>query len=359
LDNSATRWYAEEGSRKHSRPPLVRDHLQHFSRIAAMPGTLPSFVDDLGTGVYAIDTGYHRPRFDAAYLVVHGGRAAFIDTGTNHAVPRLLATLDVLGLPRDAVDFVIPTHVHLDHAGGAGLLMRELPGATIVVHPRGVRHMVDPTALFEGALAVYGAAEMARSYGTLVAVDEARVRASHDGMDLRLGGDRVLHFIDTPGHARHHHCVWDAATRGWFSGDTFGSSYREFDHAVNGAWILPNTVPSQFEPVALRASVQRLLSFEPACMYLTHYSRIGDVSRLAARVLVMLDAMVDIGLRHRNAPDRHDALERELAALYAASLAEHGVAPTQSTLDLLAMDIELNAQGMALWLDRETKDGKA
>ena len=331
---------------------------EHLPRIAAMPA-LPAFVEPLGEGVFAIDTGFYRPRYDAAYLVVHNDRAAFIDTGTHHAVPRLLATLSALGLARDAVDFVIPTHVHLDHAGGAGLLMRELPAAAMVVHPRGARHMIDPAALYQGALAVYGAAEMARAYGTLVAVDEARVQLSHDGMDLRLGGERVLHFIDTPGHARHHHCIWDASTRGWFSGDTFGSSYREFDHPAHGAWILPNTVPSQFEPVALRASVQRLLSFDPACVYVTHYGRVGDVPRLAARVLAVLADMVAIGRRHRHAADRHAVLKRELAALYAASLAAHGIAPTPTALDLLAMDIELNAQGMALWLDRDIKETTA
>jgi len=320
---------------------------------------LPDFAADLGAGVFTIDTGFHRPRFDAAYLVVHNRRAAFIDSGTNHAVPRLLATLEAAGLPRTAVDFVIPTHVHLDHAGGAGQLMRELPAATMVVHPRGAPHMIDPSALVQGALAVYGEAEMERSYGTPVGVDPARVRVSHDGMDLVLGGDRVLHLIDTPGHARHHHCIWDATTRGWFSGDTFGSSYREFDTA-RGAWMFPNTVPVQFDPAALRASVQRLLSFDPACVYVTHFGRLADVPRLATRVLAMLAAMVAVGLRERNAAERHATLKRELAALYSASLAEHGVDLACDPLALLAMDVELNAQGMAGWLDREAnKEAKS
>ncbi|MDP1693596.1 MAG: MBL fold metallo-hydrolase [Burkholderiaceae bacterium] len=319
---------------------------------------LPDFVEDLGGGVFAIDTGFQRPRFDAAYLLVHQGRAAFIDSGTNHAVPRHLAALEALGLRRDAVDWVIPTHVHLDHAGGAGLLMRELPGASMLVHPRGARHMIDPTALVEGALAVYGAAEMARSYGELVAVDEARVRLSHDGMDLTLGADRVLHLIDTPGHARHHHCIWDAHTRGWFSGDTFGSSYREFDTA-RGAWIFPNTVPTQFDPPALRASVARLLAFEPDCIYLTHYSRVREVPRAAQRMLSMLDAMVTLALRLRTSAQRHNRLKRELAALYAQSLAEHGVAGLPARMALLDMDVELNAQGIGIWLDREAEQSKA
>ena len=324
-----------------------------------MPRPLPDFVDDLGTGVFAIDTGFHRPRYDAAYLIVADGHAAFVDTGANHAVPRLLVTLEALGLARHAVDYVIPTHVHLDHAGGAGALMRELPAATMVVHPRGARHMIDPTALYQGALAVYGATEMARTYGTLVPVEEARIRLSHDGMTLPLGSNRALHFIDTPGHARHHHCIWDPATRGWFSGDTFGSSYREFDHAANGAWILPSTVPSQFEPVALRASVLRLLSFSPDCVYVTHYGRVSDIPRLAARVLSMLDAMLEIGRRCRAVDDRHEVLKRELAALYAVRLKAHGIEPTPAALAVVAMDVELNAQGMALWLDREMKETAA
>ena len=324
-----------------------------------MPHVLPDFVEDLGAGVFAIDTGFHRPRYDAAYLIVANGRAAFVDTGPNHAVPRLLSALAALGLARDAVEYVIPTHVHLDHAGGAGALMRELPAATMVVHPRGARHMIDPTALYQGALAVYGEAEMARTYGTLFPVDEARIRLSHDGMNLTLGGNRTLHFIDTPGHARHHHCIWDAATRGWFTGDTFGSSYREFDHAVNGSWILPNTVPSQFEPEALRASVLRLLSYAPDCVYVTHYGRVSEIPRLAARVLSMLDAMVEIGRRWRAADDRHEVLKRELGALYAVRLRAHGIEPTPASMEVVAMDIELNAQGMALWLDREMKETAA
>ena len=172
-----------------------------------MIAALPPFVEALPHAVYAIDTGFHRERFDAAYLLVHEGRAAFIDTGTHFAVPRLLATLDALGLPRAAVDWVIPTHVHLDHAGGVGTLMAALPQARLLVHPRGARHMIDPSALWAGATAVYGADEMARSYGEVVAVPAGRVDVTHDGMSLSLAG-RELTFADTPGHAKHHHCGW-------------------------------------------------------------------------------------------------------------------------------------------------------
>ncbi len=315
----------------------------------------PDFLEPLGNGIYAIDTGFQRPRFDAAYLMVENGRAAFIDTGTNHAVPRLLAALDAVGLSPAAVDWVIPTHVHLDHAGGVGLLMQSLPQAKLLVHPRGLRHMVDPSALFAGALAVYGMEEMQRSYGELQPVPAERAQASHDGQTIELGG-RPLLLIDTPGHARHHHCIWDARSRGWFTGDTFGLSYREFDTAL-GEWLLPTSTPVQFEPEALRASVQRLMSFEPQAMYLTHYSRIGfdhqDLPRLAALLLAQVDEMVALGLGLRDAPDRHQQLKRGLKEIYLRRLHAHGcqMAPEQQAT-LLDMDIELNAQGLAVWLDK-------
>jgi glyoxylase-like metal-dependent hydrolase (beta-lactamase superfamily II) len=318
------------------------------------------FVEALPHGVHVIDTGFHRPLFDASFLMVENGRAAFIDTGTNFAVPRLLAALDDLGLPRDAVDYVIPTHVHLDHAGGAGLLMQSLPKATMLVHPRGVRHMVDPAALYQGALAVYGQAAMDREYGTLVPVPAERVQATDDGMTVHLAG-RPLQFIDTPGHARHHHCVWDEHSRGWFTGDTFGLSYREFD-TMAGAWAMPTSTPVQFEPEALRQSITRLLAREPQRMYLTHFGQaggtIGDVRRLAAMLFAQLDDMVALGQSLRDAPERHDALKTGLAGLVRQQLQGHGVHDVDAGLAGLALDIELNAQGLAIWLDRPAATGR-
>ena len=270
-------------------------------------------------------------------------------------MPRLLAALDALGLAPEAVERVIPTHVHLDHAGGAGLLMSMLPNARMLVHPRGAPHMIDPAKLWAGATAVYGAEEMARSYGTLVPVPADRVDLSHDGMTIELAG-RALLLADTPGHARHHHCLWDATSRGWFTGDTFGLSYREFDTAA-GPWIVPTSTPVQFDPPALQASIERLLSFEPDCMYLTHYSRVGsggDVPRLGRMLLKLLAEMTALGRSLQHADDRHEALKRGQLAIFSRSLQAHGCSFSSAQLAaLLAIDLELNAQGMAVWLDRD------
>ncbi len=318
-----------------------------------LPALLPDFLEDLGHGIYAIDTGFQRPRFDAAYLIVENGRAAFIDTGTNHAVPRLLQSLAALNLTPDRVDWVIPTHVHLDHAGGVGLLMQHLPNARVLAHPRGLRHMIDPKALWLGALAVYGEDEMQRSYGKLVPVPAERAEASHDGQVLMLAG-RPLRFIDSPGHAKHHHAIWDAKSRSWFTGDTFGLSYRVFD--VDGrAWVLPTSTPVQFEPDALKATVARLLEAEPVAVQVTHYGRIGgsveEVQRLAAELLSQVDDMVALAESLRDAPDRHNSLKAGLLVGYIGRLQTHGYRGGAAH-EWLALDAELNAQGLEVWLDK-------
>ncbi len=313
---------------------------------------LPDHTEALGHGIYAIDTGFHRPRFDAAYLLVDEGRAAFIDTGTNFAVPRMLEALAALGLAPDAVDFVIPTHVHLDHAGGVGLLMRSLPAATLICHPRGLRHMVDPSQLWASATAVYGIEEMRRSYGELVAVPAERTRASSDEMLLQVGS-RVLRFIDTPGHAKHHHCIWDAVSQGWFTGDTFGLSYREFDTAKGQAWILPTSTPVQFEPEAMKASIARMLATSPQRLYLTHYGMVQDVPRLALLMGKLIDRMVAVALAAQQ--ERHERIKRELLSVYTESLHEHGCElPETEVARLLASDLELNAQGLEVWLTKSS-----
>jgi glyoxylase-like metal-dependent hydrolase (beta-lactamase superfamily II) len=317
-----------------------------------MAEPLPPFAHALGDGIWCIDTGYHRAHYDAAYLLVDSARAAFFDTGTNFAVPRLLATLQSLGLARDAVDWVIPSHVHLDHAGGAGSLMRELPTARLLVHPRGLRHLLDPSALQQAVIDIYGPEAAARDYGTLLPVDPARAVASDDGMVVRLG-TRRLELAHTPGHAQHHHCLWDEACGGWFAGDTFGVSYREFDTA-RGAWMVAISTPVQFDPPALRASVQRLLARQPRCMHLTHYGRITDIPRLGAELLAGIDRLVSLAQSAGSGADRELRMRQALLAGYQRDARAHGCVQHADTVaDLLAMDATLNAQGLGIWLDRQ------
>jgi glyoxylase-like metal-dependent hydrolase (beta-lactamase superfamily II) len=305
----------------------------------------------LAHGITVVDTGFLRPRFDAAYLVVEEGRAAVIDTGTNAAVPRILAALAAQGLAPADVDWVIPTHIHLDHAGGAGLLMQHVPNARLVVHARGARHMVDPSQLLAGVRAVYGEEVARRDYGELVPVAAGRVMAAEDGMVVHLAR-RPLRLLDTPGHARHHLCVWDEASRGVFTGDTLGMAYPEI-HNARWHYALPSSSPVQYDPAALRESVARLLALRPARAYVTHYGAIDGVEAQADMVVRQSDAMAALAQSLRDAPRFDERLRDGLRAIYLAEARARGVGLRDAEfLELLRLDVELNAQGLAVWVGR-------
>src|SRR6185503_17860649 len=236
----------------------------------------------VGNGVYRIDAEYLRPGLAASHLVVDNGRAAFVDTGAAPAHPRLMHALSEVGLAADQVDYLFLTHVHLDHAGGAGQLMRALPRARAVLHPRGAPHMVDPAKLIAGTVAVYGEAMYRQLYGEIVPIAAERVILANDRDRIALGS-RTFELLDTPGHARHHYCAHDLDHVDIFSGDTVGISYRDFDTAA-GAFIFPTTTPVQFDPAALHSSVDRLMAQRPQRMVLTHFGPVGDLERLSGNL---------------------------------------------------------------------------
>lgn len=306
---------------------------------------------DYGNGIVAFDAGYVRPILAAIHLVIENGRAAFIDTGSNDALPNALAALDRVGLGVSAVDYVILTHIHLDHAGGAGSLMRAFPNAKLVVHPRGARHMAEPSRLVAGVTAVYGAEYVQRVYGEILPVPTERIVEAVDGLVIDLNS-RQLRCLDTPGHARHHICIVDTKANGIFTGDMFGLSYRELD--VDGRqFIFPTTTPTQFEPEEMRASIRRLLALQPEAMYLTHYGQVLDVQRQGTELLRHLDRLVAIALTQRHAGEtRHARIKQVMTDYLLSEIRHHGCRlPDEQLLAIWATDLELNAQGLGVWLD--------
>jgi glyoxylase-like metal-dependent hydrolase (beta-lactamase superfamily II) len=307
-------------------------------------------VTDYPDGISAIDTEYVRPMMDASHIIVRDGHAAFVDTGTARSVPLLLAALDDKGIPRDAVDYVLVTHVHLDHAGGAGDLVAALPRATAVLHPRGAPHMVDPSRLIAGSIQVYGADAFHELYGDIRPIPEERIRTVDDGDTLKLGGG-ALEFLHTEGHARHHYSIVDHATGGIFSGDSFGLSYRELD-TVRGEFIFPSTTPVQFDPEAAVATVDRLMSLTPSAIYLTHYGRVLDLARLAEDLKRDVRAYAEMALAV--GPGQDVALEERLRDYMYSRLDAHGCdADAGWREEIIGGDIRLNTQGLAVWLSRQ------
>jgi len=305
----------------------------------------------VGSGVFAVDTEYVRPRMDASYLILDHGRAAFVDTGTYHSVPNLLETLASQGLEARHVDYILLTHIHLDHAGGAGRLSQSLPGAKVLVHPRGAAHLIDPSKLISATKAVYGEATFVEHYHDLVPIPGERIVAAQDGFEFTLGR-RAFKVIHTPGHALHHLCIHDLAAGEVFCGDTFGVSYRELDNA-SGAFIFPTTSPSQFDPAQLHASVDRIRRLKPAALYLTHYGRVSGIDALAEQLHADIDAFVAIARSVAGLPDRVASMAPQLFDHLAKRLdAGGGNGSAHTWHRLLDGDVMLNATGLDAWLAR-------
>ncbi len=320
-----------------------------------MPGHR-AHTTTLNDDIVAVDTEYARPLQDASHLVIENGRGAFVDTGANNAVPLLLDALAQSDLDAGDVDFVFLTHIHLDHAGGAGLLMQHLPNARCVLHPRGAKHMIDPTKLVAGTIAVYGEEATRELYGDIVPLDGGRVIVTDDEQWFELGGRRLQAFF-TEGHALHHYSLYDERANGVFSGDSFGISYRELDTAA-GEFIFPSSTPTHFDPDAAHRAYDRIMGYDPQYVYLTHYSRVSDLGRLADDLHAGVDAYVAMALEHQGADNRLDAIKVSMHDYFAARLEAHGYSGGEDAMRAtLAIDTVLNAQGLVAWLERIEKRG--
>jgi len=339
------------------RPPLefnVPDHYHcapFFVRLKVVHQQA-AHITELEYVIAAIDADYPRPLCDASHLIVQDGHAAFVDTGINHSVPLLLDALACKGIDEAAVDYVSLTHVHLDHAGGAGALMQHLPNAKAVIHPRGVRHMIDPRKLIAGSEVVYGKEHYLEAYGEIVPIGEECVLVVQDEQIVGLQG-RPLQCIFTEGHARHHYCLSDPASRGVFTGDSFGVSYRELD-TVNGEFIFPSTTPVHFDPPEAHKAIDRIMGLNPDVLYLTHYSRVTDLPRLADDMHQRIDDLVEIARMHENDNNRTEAMQDAMFAYFVERLDAHGFKADHDRLHaILDLDVMLNTMGIECWLDKD------
>ncbi|HPE60681.1 MAG: MBL fold metallo-hydrolase [Thiothrix sp.] len=310
----------------------------------------------LGDGIFCIDTELYRHSMAACYLVAEGDALAFVDTGPARAGPLLLDVLEQLGYSPAQVRYIIPTHVHLDHGGGAGALLQHCPDATLITHPKGLPHLIEPARLQAGAEAVYGVESYDRHFGALVPVPAARALAAADELVIDLAGRR-LQYVHTPGHANHHGCVFDERTRSCFTGDAFGIAYPEFQGEY-GPWVFATTTPVAFDPAAWATSLDRLMALEPAAMLLTHYGRVDDLEHLEPQLRTSLEAMTAIALSEEGSPQagRFERIRTKVAANLFAGAQQHAPRLSAARINtLLDGDYDLNAQGLEVWLQRRAR----
>jgi len=304
-------------------------------------------VTNVAKGINVIDSGYYSKDFAAIYLLRQRSKVAIIETGSNFSVPIVEKALIEDGLSFSDVAYIIPTHVHLDHAGGAGELMRQCQNASLVVHPRGSRHLIDPRKLIAGAMAVYGKKKFKEYYGEIIPIDSDRVIEAEDNFILNFDG-RVLKFIDTPGHARHHFCVWDKETKSMFTGDTFGISYRDLDYQ-NDVYVLPSTSPVQFDPEALIQSINRIMEFKPERVCLTHFSAIKPTQKAVNQLMEGIHFVSNLAKKYATKKEAESIIYNEMMNYFLNGLNKIGFSNDDFSKNRLKLDVQINTQGLIYW----------
>jgi glyoxylase-like metal-dependent hydrolase (beta-lactamase superfamily II) len=244
-----------------------------------MPESIPQSITK-------IDGHYVYEGKAAAYLIVDGDEAAFVDTVTRFSQPALLLALDAAGLTPEQVRYIIVTHVHLDHSGGAPALAEVCKNATVLAHPRAGRHLVDPTRLIAGVRAVYGD-RFDELYGVIDPIPEDRVEILEDG-EFREMGKRTFTFFDAPGHARHHFVIQDSGTNSVFAGDAFGTCFPQH---YQGERPFMNYVcaPPDFDPAVAKKTVQRIIDTGVERVFVTHFSMVNELPEAHEQLFNILD----------------------------------------------------------------------
>lgn len=296
-----------------------------------------------------IDCHYVMPQLAASYLREEDGEVAFIEANTTLTVPRLLAALEKEGLSPQAVKYVIVTHVHLDHAGGASALMAACPNATLLAHPRAARHLIDPQKLVASAKHVYGEEAFEHLYGVISPIDAAKVRALDDGAEVTLGS-ATLRFLHTRGHANHHFVVHDVAREVVYTGDAFGLTYPSLQRA--GRFSYPSTSPTDFDGEAAMASVRRITDLKPRAVGLTHFGLFEDVDAIADQLIRWLETATARAHEGAKSGDDQGTMEQrfkwQLEQDFEVEASRAGLSLTDADRKLIRFDLELNAQGLAL-----------
>ena len=304
-------------------------------------------VSNIADGISVIDSGYFSKDFAAIYLLRQGNEVAIIETGNKYSATNVQKALEMDGLSFSDVTYIIPTHVHLDHAGGAGELMNRCQNASLIVHPRGVRHMIDPSKLIAGAVAVYGEANFKKLYGEITPIESRRVIEADDNFILDFEG-RELQFIDTPGHARHHFCVWDKQTESMFTGDTFGISYRDLDKE-NEVYIFPSTSPVQFDPEALIKSIYKIMEYKPQRVCLTHFAAIKPTQKVVNQLIDGIHFVSSLAKEYASHKEAKEIIQYEMMSYFLKGIKKVGNDDIEFCRERLKLDVEINTQGLIYW----------
>jgi glyoxylase-like metal-dependent hydrolase (beta-lactamase superfamily II) len=307
----------------------------------------------LGERLFVIDTmDLGLPERTGCYVLIENEGVTLIETAASPSKPFIEKGLKALNLGLQDINRIILTHIHLDHAGGAGLFASENTKLKIFVHPKGIRHLADPTRLIEGAKAVYGE-RFDPFFAPVLPIPPEQMEALNHGEQLLLSADRTLTFLDHPGHAKHHYGIFDSLTKGMFVGDTVGIHYKTLED-MGHPLFLPSTSPNQFDPGAMRASMASIQSFHPERLYFGHYSMSEEVEEAYKQVSMWLDLFLEAGETVIKKKGDHTSLVQALSDLVFTRSEASRLPDGHAERQMIEVDLQVSAMGLLDYFHRKS-----
>lgn len=287
--------------------------------------------------------------------VLFADELTIIETSASPSVPYILAGLQELGFKPSQVKNIIVTHIHLDHAGGAGLLLQSCPNATVYVHPAGKKHLIDPIRLIAGAKAVYGD-RFDELFDPIVPIPEDRIRSMEHEEKLQIGSHHVLTFYHTPGHANHHVSIFDEFNKALFTGDTAGVYYPDLED-TGVKLYLPSTSPNQFHPDKMRQSLHMFSELKPQYLCFGHYGITEQPKEVFIQVESWLDRFVEQGKKAYEArtsfEDRVQLAFNYLYEMIQDHLESYSISKKHKVNEVISLDLSICAMGLIDFIDKQ------
>lgn len=313
-------------------------------------------IKQLSPTLFLVDTFDLGMSERTSAFIIKDDKIALIETASSPSIPHILKAFEELNIPLNKVDYLILTHIHLDHAGGAGLFMEECPNAKLYVHPKGARHIIDPSRLIASARSIYGE-KFDMLYNPILPVSPERVVIIEDGSTLCFGQSNVL-FYHTRGHADHHISMLESSTNGLFVGDTTGVFYPQLkDEEVH--LIIPSTSPNQFDPNLMEQSIQLFERLNASQLYFGHYGVYQNPSHAYSQVRYWLPIFLAEGKNAMAEKDgfseRASYLEKRLFEHIVAYLRGFQIPDHHPVYQVIKLDVNVSAMGIIDYLTKQQK----
>jgi glyoxylase-like metal-dependent hydrolase (beta-lactamase superfamily II) len=290
-------------------------------------------------------------RFRTGAYVIKEDDVTIVETSASPSIPHLINGLEEMDIPLEQIKNIIVTHIHLDHAGGVGLFLEKCPNASVIVHEKGARHIINPERLEAGARQVYGE-DFDKLFHPIVPVPAERVVMKKHNDKLQVGPDSVLTFYDTPGHSRHHFSIFDEKSKGIFTGDTAGINYT---YTLKGESLyLPSTSPNQFDPEEMMHSLDLYSQLELKKIYFGHFGISEEPAKVLTEVRKWLKIFTETALETSSEISPENRLPVLTNALKESVLnSNKHLYNNKDFVRLLELDMRVSAMGLIDYIEKK------